>query len=49
VAGLTELRLRYRSGFAFVDGVLADGDIVNLCRLWYAAWWKSPKSPVRAR
>ena len=30
---LTELRLRYRSGFAYVDGVLADGDVVNLCRL----------------
>ena len=32
---LTELRLRYRSGFAYVDGVLADGDVVNLCRLRY--------------
>ncbi|MEX2553806.1 MAG: hypothetical protein WD627_12500 [Actinomycetota bacterium] len=32
---LTEVRLRFRADFAYVDGVLADGDVVNLCRLRY--------------
>ena len=33
---LTEIRLRYRAGFAYVDGVLADGEVLRLCRLRYA-------------
>ena len=32
---LTEIRIRYRAGFAYVDGVLADGEILRLCRLRY--------------
>jgi hypothetical protein len=30
---LTELRLRYRAHFAYVEGVLPDGEILRLCRL----------------
>ena len=33
---LREIRLRYRAGFAYVDGVLADGEVLRLCRLRYA-------------
>ena len=33
---LSEIRLRYRAGFAYVDGVLADGEVLRLCRLRYA-------------
>jgi hypothetical protein len=33
---LTEIRMRYRAGFAYVDGVLAGGEILRLCRLRYA-------------
>jgi hypothetical protein len=32
---LAEVRLRYRAGFAYVDGVLADGQVIQLCRLRY--------------
>lgn len=32
---LTGLRLRFRADFAYVDGVLADDDVVSLCRLRY--------------
>ena len=32
---LTEVRVRYRAGFAYIDGVLADGDTLRLCRLRY--------------
>lgn len=32
---LREIRLRYRAGFAYVDGVLADGEVLRLCRLRY--------------
>ncbi len=28
--------MRYRAGFAYVDGVLADGEVLRLCRLRYA-------------
>ena len=28
--------MRYRAGFAYVDGVLADGEVLKLCRLRYA-------------
>jgi hypothetical protein len=27
--------MRYRAGFAYVDGVLADGQVLRLCRLRY--------------
>ena len=33
---LTEVRVRYRAGFAYVDGVLADNEVLRLCRLRYA-------------
>ena len=32
---LREIRLRCRAGFAYVDGVLADGEVLQLCRLRY--------------
>jgi hypothetical protein len=32
---LAEVRMRYRAGFAYVDGVLADGEVLQLCRLRY--------------
>ncbi len=32
---LAEVRMRYRAGFAYVDGVLADGQVLPLCRLRY--------------
>ena len=33
---LTQIQLRYRAGFAYVDGVLADGEVLRLCRLRYS-------------
>ncbi len=39
---LTQVRVRYRGSFAYVDGELADGEIVALMRLRYggsAARW----------
>ncbi len=39
---LVEVRIRYRAGFAYVDGVPADGDTLRLCRLRYggsAQYW----------
>ena len=33
---LSEIRLRFRGAFAYVDGVLEDGDVLRLCRLSYA-------------
>ena len=30
------VQVRYRAGFAYVDGVLADGEQLKLCRLRYA-------------
>ena len=33
---LTEVRVRFRAGFAYVDGVLTDGEELRLCRLRYA-------------
>ena len=33
---LAQVQVRYRAGFAYVDGVLADGDQLKLCRLRYA-------------
>ena len=32
---LTEVRLRYRAGFAYVDGLLPNGETARLCRLRY--------------
>lgn len=33
---LAQVQVRYRAGFAYVDGVLAGGDQLKLCRLRYA-------------
>ncbi len=33
---LSEVVVRYRAGFAYVDGVLANHDVLQLCRLRYA-------------
>ena len=30
-----EIRVRYRAGFAYIDGVLTDGEVLQLCRLRY--------------
>jgi hypothetical protein len=35
---LTDVRVRYRAGFAYVDGVRADGEVLRLCRLRYAGY-----------
>ncbi len=32
---LSDVRLRTRASFAYVDGVLPDGDVLQLCRLRY--------------
>ncbi|MCT7365050.1 hypothetical protein A7G45_19455 [Mycolicibacterium llatzerense] len=32
---LREIHLRYRAGFAYIDGVLPDGEVLRLCRLRY--------------
>ena len=33
---LSQIRMRYRGGFAYVAGVLPDGEVLRLCRLRYA-------------
>jgi len=33
---LTDIQIRFRAGFGYVDGVLADGEVLPLCRLRYA-------------
>jgi len=33
---LSDVTVRYRAGFAYVDAVLPDGDVLPLCRLRYA-------------
>jgi hypothetical protein len=33
---LAEVHVRYRTGFAYVDGILPDGEVMRLCRLRYA-------------
>ncbi len=33
---LARVATRYRAGFAYVDGVLPDGQVLPLCRLRYA-------------
>lgn len=33
---LTDLQVRFRNPFAYVDGVLPDGGVLPLCRLRYA-------------
>lgn len=33
---LQDVRLRYRGNFAYVDGVLPDGEVLQLCRLRYS-------------
>ena len=32
---LADVRMRYRAGFAYIDGVLPDGEVLQLCRLRY--------------
>jgi hypothetical protein len=33
---ISRINTRHRAGFAYVDGVLADGEVLKLCRLRYA-------------
>jgi hypothetical protein len=33
---LTSVQVRFRAGFAYVDGVLTNGELLPLCRLRYA-------------
>ena len=33
---LREIRIRYRGDFAYIDGVLTDDEVLQLCRLRYA-------------
>ncbi len=33
---LSDLQIRYRAGFVYLDGVLPDGEVLPLCRLRYA-------------
>lgn len=35
---LVDTQIRFRAGFAYVDGVLADGEVLRLCRLRYAGY-----------
>lgn len=35
---LASIQVRFRAGFAYVDGVLAGGDILKLCRLRYVGY-----------
>jgi hypothetical protein len=35
---LRDVRMRYRAGFAYVDGVLPDGQVIPLCRLRYTGY-----------
>jgi choline dehydrogenase-like flavoprotein len=32
---LTRVQVRFRAGFAYIDGLLADGTTIKLCRLRY--------------
>ncbi len=33
---LSDIAVRFRAGFAYVDGILTNGDVLPLCRLRYA-------------
>lgn len=35
---ISTINVRFRAGFAYVDAVLADGDVLPLCRLRYAGY-----------
>ena len=35
---LAAVQVRYRAGFAYIDGLLPDGDLLRLCRLRYAGY-----------
>jgi hypothetical protein len=35
---LAGVQVRYRAGFAYVDAVLPDGEVLRLCRLRYAGY-----------
>jgi hypothetical protein len=45
---LTEVRMRYRAGFAYVDGVLADGQVLRLTTCPAAHSPAPPKRPSTA-
>lgn len=38
---LADIQLRHRAGFAYVDGVLPDGQTLQLCRLRYSGYANS--------
>jgi hypothetical protein len=44
---LTEVRMRYRANFAYVDAVLAAGPVIPLCRLRYLGSRAEAKSEMR--
>lgn len=35
---IARINTRFRAGFAYVDAVLADGDVLPLCRLRYSGY-----------
>lgn len=35
---LLEVQVRYRAGFAYIDGALTNGETLKLCRLRYAGY-----------
>lgn len=35
---LVDVQVRYRTGFAYLDGILAEGQTLKLCRLRYAGY-----------
>lgn len=35
---LVDVQVRYRAGFAYLDGILAEGHTLKLCRLRYAGY-----------
>ena len=35
---ISRINTRYRAGFAYVDGLLPDGEVLPLCRLRYAGY-----------
>jgi len=35
---ITRIQTRFRAGFAYVDAVLPDGDVLPLCRLRYGGY-----------
>ena len=35
---LSQVQVRYRAGFAYIDAALPDGEVLKLCRLRYAGY-----------